>query len=146
MAFINWNDSLDLGIDEIDAQHRELVALVNALHEAAGNSATPGELKDLVSRVAGDIARHFETEERIFRVYGYPEAERHAAIHRSLIAQIGDLKARMSDGNLTVTETVLEFLRDWFLTHTTGSDLVYAVWMKNNGFIDPKTKKLISAP
>ena len=34
MALLSWTEELRTGIDIIDSQHKELIAKVNALHEA----------------------------------------------------------------------------------------------------------------
>lgn len=143
MAFINWNETLDLGIGEIDREHRELAEAVNELYTKAKDAAGYGELKGIIEGIMKSIEAHFATEERIFRVYDYPEAETHANLHRTLEDQLRSLQRQLEDGGLTFSDTVLTYVKDWFLTHTTGSDLVYAVWMKNLGFIDPETKELI---
>ncbi len=34
MALLEWNDKLVIGISRIDNQHKELIRIVNELHEA----------------------------------------------------------------------------------------------------------------
>lgn len=143
MAFINWNDTLDLGIAEIDREHRELADAVNELYVKAKDAAGYDELKGIIADIMQRIEAHFATEERIFKEYGYPEATTHAKLHRTLEDQLRALQRQIEEGGLPFSDTVLTYVKDWFLTHTTGSDLVYAVWMKSRGFIHPETKELI---
>jgi len=44
MAFIEWNDTLNTNITEIDEQHRQIVALINALSEAVHNRAAESDM------------------------------------------------------------------------------------------------------
>ncbi len=143
MSFINWNETLDLGIAIIDREHRELAKAINDLHFKAKDAASTGELKRLMNGLQVSIEAHFATEERFFAEYGYPGAETHAQLHRDLEKQLTELIDKISRDRLPFTDTVLAFVKDWFLTHTTGSDLVYTLWMRNHGFIHPTTKDLI---
>ena len=46
MSLIEWNDEFNLGIEEVDGEHRALVALINALHDAMSAGARRVDVKD----------------------------------------------------------------------------------------------------
>lgn len=139
MAFINWNDSLNLGIVEVDAQHQHLISLINELHDRVRGGGSRESVEGLLTEISDEIKAHFAAEERYFDRFLYPERESHRSIHSLLVRQIEELLEQTREGALPVTDSVLLFVKDWFLTHMTGSDLVYAVWMKHKGFVDPLT-------
>lgn len=136
MAFINWNDSLNLGIAVIDDQHRYLAALINDLYDAVKNFEEARKVRAIFATIVRDIYTHFADEERLFESWEYPEANAHKLVHRNLEKQITELESSLHGGTMPITENVLIFIRDWFLTHMTGSDLVYAVWMRHRGYSD----------
>ncbi len=138
MAFINWNDSLNLGIVEVDAQHQNLIRLINELHDRVKGGGNQGEIEAVLGEISAEIKEHFAAEERYFDLFLYPERDSHRGIHGLLVRQIDELLEQTRDGAMPVTDSVLQFVKDWFLTHMTGSDLVYAVWMKHKGFVDPQ--------
>jgi len=146
MAFVNWNDSLDIGINDIDRDHRSLAAALNELYELAKRNADNEALRAALHEILRIAEDHFATEERIFREYGYPETEAHVSVHQTLLKQVKDFAERFDTGHIPFNDTILSFIKVWFLTHTTGSDLVYAVWMKQRGFIRAETKELIPYP
>ena len=37
MAFMDWNSSLDVGVESINDQHKKLVSMINDLHDAIQN-------------------------------------------------------------------------------------------------------------
>ncbi len=63
MALITWNNGLDLGVEEIDNQHRKLVAMINDLNDAMRQ----GRGNDVLAKILGGLinyaATHFNTEE-----------------------------------------------------------------------------------
>lgn len=131
MAFIEWNDTLNTNITEIDEQHRQIVALINALSEAVRNRAAESDMKALFEAIARDTKAHFETEERLFRMHSYPERSAHAELHRQLETQVESLSSKIRTGAMPVNDSVLLFLRDWFITHIEGSDRLFGFWIQS---------------
>lgn len=138
MAFINWNDSLNLGLKNIDGQHRQIVSHINDLQEAVKKFEGSRKVGAIFGEIVRDIQTHFAEEEYLFDLWNYPEAEAHRIVHKELEKQIKELESSIQGGALPITDNVLTFIRDWFLTHMTGSDLVFAVWMKREGHSDGK--------
>lgn len=131
MAFIEWNDTLNTKITEIDEQHRQIVALINALSEAVRNRTAESDMKALFEAIAKDAKVHFETEERLFRMHSYPERSAHAELHRQLENQVESLSNIIRTGAMPVNDSVLLFLRDWFITHIEGSDRLFGLWIQS---------------
>jgi hemerythrin len=86
---IIWEKRYEVGHPILDAQHRHLIDLINALHSAA-----QGEGLMTVDAVLPHFVRflqdHFETEEAILRQVAYSGVERHANEHRALTRQVAD--------------------------------------------------------
>ncbi|MGD1098576.1 MAG: hemerythrin domain-containing protein, partial [Bryobacteraceae bacterium] len=63
--FVTWNDSWLVGVREIDAQHKNLVSILNQLHEAA----MQGHGNDVLGKILDSLVRyttaHFAAEERL---------------------------------------------------------------------------------
>ena len=47
MALITWNDTLSVNVEEIDQQHRTLIAMINELNEAM----KLGKGKDVLGKI-----------------------------------------------------------------------------------------------
>jgi len=60
---------------------------------------------------------HFLSEENIMLKYGYPNIDKHRELH---LALIDDLTYQRSSHS---PDVLLDFLINWFITHTTGEDL-----------------------
>jgi hemerythrin len=128
-----WNNSLATGIESIDTQHQQLVKLVNELYDAMtqnrGKEATGKVLNELVAYTV----KHFAHEERYFAQTAYPDTAAHIAEHEKLKAQVGDFGKKFAAGQATVSAELMNFLRNWLMTHIMQSDKKYAPHLKAKG-------------
>ena len=133
MPFMEWSKDLELGLEEIDRQHRWLVEATNALHDEMRKGAPEKERLDLLINGLLIYARnHFATEERLFERYGYPQTEAHQKEHVNFTVAAKEWKQRHDAGEALGKE-VLGFLRHWLLYHILRSDKAYAPFFKEHG-------------
>ncbi len=129
MAYMEWDSSLETGIPTIDQQHKRLVALVNELHDAMKSGKGRTIVGDTLKSLAGYTDYHFNTEERAFDSYGYPDAQAHKAQHSQLIRKVGELMIEYAKGEMTITMDTLQFLTDWVKTHIRQQDKAYVPFL-----------------
>lgn len=125
MGFIEWVPALDIGIAEIDAQHRALVGLINRLDEARARGAAREELAAALGGLRDYAAAHFALEEGLFAERGYPGAKEHVAEHRAFSAKVEAFAAAFAAGKAAVDGEILGFLKTWLTTHISFSDRKY---------------------
>ena len=133
-AFMEWNDKISVGIEEIDEQHKQLLDLINRLYDAM----ISGEKKLQVARdVLNDLMQytvvHFAVEESLFRIFNYPDYEAHCAHHSELRAQVIDINRKVQSGEKMVTPELLVFLRKWLTNHIMVEDKAYAPVLLERG-------------
>ena len=67
--FIKWNPIYSVNVKEIDDQHKQIVTLINSVHDAKINSIE--ECKNCVSKFVQELKKHsvihFRTEEKYFQ-------------------------------------------------------------------------------
>lgn len=129
MAFLEWNDTFVLGVEEVDEQHQHLFELVNRLHGAVTEGAEQSELSNILDSLIDYTVDHFETEEKLFKEHNYPQLEEHKKEHDDLTGQVVDLQTKFREGSATLSFEVLDFLSNWLTDHTTNSDLKFATFM-----------------
>ena len=91
MGLLEWRDEFRIGIPEVDHEHRELIALINALHArltAPGETAGVGEF---LGELHAQIAAHFALEEKVMRSRRYAGFESHKSDHERLLDEIRDI-------------------------------------------------------
>lgn len=129
MALIEWNDALAIGIPEIDYQHRNLVSMLNALHEAVESKETRETLGEILEELDLYVINHFATEERLMDRIQYEFAREHKAEHLRLASSVQEFRARFASNEASADE-LLQFLIRWLLNHIAGVDSHIADAMK----------------
>lgn len=76
-----WDKSLSVGVAELDAQHREIIARLKMLGEAIGSERREAAAETLRGLIAC-LVFHFESEERFMRQRSYPHLPAHARAHK----------------------------------------------------------------
>ena len=133
MAFINWNDSYNVGISAIDNQHKELVGMIGDLYESMVAHKSREVLAKSFHRLDEYILSHFTTEEYYMQLYNYPSLEMHKQQHNEFTAQIGEFKKRFSSGKAELTLELTKFLKEWLLSHIKTYDPLYVPHLKKMG-------------
>ena len=114
MTLLEWRDEFRIGIEEVDHEHRELIALINATH-AHGVGA------DTVEAALGEIyvaiTAHFALEEKDMRALNYASLSTHKADHERLLDDLRDIMETVADGRAPSETEFGTRLSDWFAVH-----------------------------
>jgi hemerythrin len=126
--------NFEIGIAELDAQHKRLHALLERLREAVGKHygyATNAILDEL----AIETRIHFAVEESLMRMLSFPDVESHVTEHQSLQAQLERFRKRAQD--FDVAEDLAEFTLQWLNDHVDRFDREFVDHFLRAG-VDPK--------
>ncbi len=113
MALLQWKDEYSVGIAAVDHEHRELIDLINQVHDtfrASGGPAVEGFFGDLFRA----ISAHFALEEHIMREAGYGRLREHKADHERLLDEIRDIMDETAADRIDDLSTELD---TWFSHH-----------------------------
>jgi methyl-accepting chemotaxis protein len=123
--FLLWKDEWNVGVPAMDAQHRQLIALINRLHSAMKRgeaaSATEAVLKELI----GYTEYHFSAEEQLLARSNYPGLPAQKEAHAKLVAKAKDAHRRWAAGDTRVTQEVMEMVAGWLPQHIVKMDQQY---------------------
>ena len=133
-----WNENFETGIQEVDAQHKTLVILLNKL----ANSLTQekiAEVEDTFSQLAKYADYHFKSEEKIWEKYFDKrnllfKSRKHS--HDSFLPTVIELQEKNKDKPFYDTaEEILLFLIRWLAFHIIDEDkrLALIIDSINNG-------------
>lgn len=133
MAFLNWNDNLNIGILQIDVQHKNLVNMLNQLYEAMSSGKGREVIEKIVKEMAGYTISHFGTEEKLMQQHGYPEYPQHKKEHELFVQKVQEFSSEIQKGNLIISSNVANFLKEWLIKHIQGTDKKYGHFLKEKG-------------
>jgi len=91
-ARLEWLATFELGVAEIDDDHRKMLATMQRVRDAlgAGDRAACLAALDALLEVS---AAHFEREEAFLTAHGYADVAKHQAYHTDLFYRAATLKA-----------------------------------------------------
>ena len=113
MGMIQWNESLSVNVAEIDAQHQKLIGLINDLNAAMLRGKGRDVLGSILTGLVDYAETHFQTEERYFLRFGYPEAGPHQKAHADFVAKVIDFQNGFAADRAGLFVDVLLFSSDW---------------------------------
>lgn len=126
-----WSDDYKIGHPELDAQHLMLFALINQLDINIGTGKADQMLDDVMGALTCYIDYHFVTEEGLMRQAGYPQANSHRDLHRTLMEKVEAMSqaaAATTDplGHALKTRT---FVIDWLVEHIMEDDARFVAFL-----------------
>ena len=119
MALIAWRDDFSTGDPAVDFEHRELIDLINELHEKLqAGSHSAEEVEDFLGEINLKISAHFALEERIMREANYDGYGPHKEDHEELLDGIREIMIDYDAGAYAeFEETLARNLNAWFTNH-----------------------------
>ncbi len=133
MTFFPWSEQYSVGVEQIDAEHKQLVAMLNTLYEAMYQGKGKDSLDQILQGLIRYCQTHFASEERLMRMHGYPEYHQHKTIHRKMAQQVLKLQDEFQSGRLVSPIQISNFLKDWLSKHILGTDMKYASFFQDKG-------------
>jgi len=129
---IEWDLGLETGDVLVDQQHRGIHSLFNAL-EAAEDSMQ--EIMRVLDTLLDHVVTHFTTEEDLMEREHYPDAlvDEHVAQHRELTGSVRQKVLEFRTGQLTTTDELVEFMREWVTVHVRQHDRALIDYMRARG-------------
>lgn len=133
MALLAWKDDYSVNINEIDEQHKKLVAMINELSDAMSQKRGKEVLDDILKRLADYTVSHFSKEENLMKTNGYPEYDEHKAKHEKMTAKVLALQDELKQGKISLSIEVMDFLKNWLDKHILGTDKKYSGFLNSVG-------------
>ena len=121
---ISWRDELSLGVDQIDSQHKELLARFDMLLNACKQGKGGEEVLHLLAFLDEYVLTHFRDEEALQKQSGFPDYESHRQEHESFIGRLSEMKGRLAEEGVQI-DLVLDtnkMLLDWLIRHISVRD------------------------
>jgi len=128
-----WSETYSVKIGVVGMQHKNLVNIVNELHQAM----VGGKGKEILGQSLTSLIKytqfHFSTEEKLMQSHHYPDYLAHKAEHEQLTNTVLDFQRKFQSNEIGLTVEVMDFLKDWLGKHILGSDKKYGPYLNSKG-------------
>lgn len=130
--FLQWDDALTLGDENIDRQHKRLVETINLLHSHLDAPDRDEQVMKCLTTMYLHAKEHFFDEEAFMDRIGFPDRARHAALHRDFVQKTNSLTDTcLLDA--VPCEELLRFLVGWFREHVAREDAEIIAYARSLG-------------
>lgn len=124
MEIFSWKESFNTGIDEVDEQHKRFMDCLNDCHRQFAVGGNKKVEAGLLFKLRKYAEEHFAYEEEFMLLRGYEGRPAQVRQHQFFRTQLAELEVGVAKG-YDNTMALLDFLRDWFLTHILEEDRKY---------------------
>lgn len=132
MALIPWKEQYNTGVELIDSQHRNLVNIINELHEAREHGSVQQALNEVLPRLVDYTVYHFNSEEAYMEEHGYANLEKHRESHQLFKEQILEIVDHEYDEQVYSLDMLSMYLKMWLLQHILVDDMEIAQFVNNH--------------
>lgn len=130
MPIMNWDQTLDVGVEAMNSEHREILDAMNKIYDAHQAGQRGEVINALVGRLGSICVRHFADEERYMAKIGFPTLENHKLVHAKLLRDFSAHAAAIKAADGTVSDSFFAFLKFWLSAHIKGIDVKYGAHAK----------------
>lgn len=124
MALMEWSDDLDVGVEDMNDQHKQILKYMNELYDLAETDKDFKNAENLISKLGEVTVKHFREEEVFMEQTDYKAFDAHKQIHEDLLKKFTGHVDRMgAKGELD--HEFFSFLKLWLSAHIKGLDKRY---------------------
>ncbi|HEX8042184.1 bacteriohemerythrin [Candidatus Deferrimicrobium sp.] len=129
-----WTERWSVGVDTIDAQHRQLFDAINTLLQVEGKPAAR-DLVKVLDFLEEYVNNHFGLEEIYMRRLSYPGFPSHKGEHVAFINDFYDLRDEYDNDGATpeLADKMGRYMGDWLVNHIGKVDKALGAFLRDRG-------------
>ena len=133
MENIKWDNTLSVGVELIDEQHKMLIQKLYSLSEAIEKGAGELETVKALDFMTNYTDFHFSAEEELMEKHSYPELENQKEKHAEFKGYLKQLVEDFQEEGPTkaFVNSVNVYLINWLIKHIKGEDLKIGEFLKS---------------
>jgi hemerythrin len=137
MNKLQWTDSLSVGIDLIDRQHKQWIDHFNHAADAVATQQSAMHITKTLGFLIDYTETHFATEEKHMAANNYGGLDEHRAKHDELRRTLADLVQDFEEEGVTykLADATDTFLGNWLIKHIQSVDMKFGAFVKKEGII-----------
>jgi hemerythrin len=133
MPLMEWNSTLQLGVEPFDEHHKHLFSLFNRTYDLIATGAPADCFNEVYKELKDYTVYHFGAEELWMHERDYPQKQTHIQQHETFFKEIVRFEDESAEGGVLVSIGVLTFIKEWLLNHIYKIDAEYAAHILSKG-------------
>jgi len=132
IAQIEWSEALTVDNEEMDVDHKKILALLNNYRQAVIDNASNEVIGVQLQSIIDFSNYHFSREEVLMEACGYPHYVNHHQVHVMLLKTITDMMMVFHKApDIFDHYSTISFLENWFKAHVLDMDVEYGDYLKD---------------
>ncbi len=131
---LEWSSYFEVGNEEIDKQHYELLTNSIKLLHMVDQENKKSEIEKFILFLDDYVSKHFTTEEKYLHDNKYPFIDHQKIQHRRFTVQFEQLKNEINESKMSKTFLMFKIqilLIDWVVNHTLKEDKHFGKYINN---------------
>jgi hemerythrin len=137
---VHWLQSMSIGVEEIDRQHKKLLELVNQTWETAQQAGAAAQTETTLRRLCDYVVEHFASEEALMDPETYGTYDRHIQEHIDCSMRALDFLEAFNEGKTVRIEEFLDFAVGWVKHHIQETDKTLGEFLAQRQTRSPETR------
>jgi diguanylate cyclase (GGDEF)-like protein/hemerythrin-like metal-binding protein len=126
MKELIWNEGMSVGIDAIDDDHKQIIAILAKLTSIHSKKVTKETIEGIFVELEDYVSLHFAREEALLEKAGYKDIINHKKSHQKFVEHLPELKKNwLTEDSLACSEKIISFLHHWIVNHILEEDFDY---------------------
>ena len=136
MHKIEWDDSMSVNVDLIDAQHKMLIQKLADLSAAFRRGLEQNKIMKTLDFMIDYTDFHFSAEEKVMEENDYPGLEEQKQQHEEFKLTLNNILEDYKEEGTTaeIATTINVFLLNWLIKHIMGSDSKLGNFLTQKGY------------
>lgn len=131
MAVIEWHERWNVGIEDIDRQHKNLFDMINKNLRNLRDTADAQEAGTFIDLMLEYVRSHFVTEEHHMLKEGYDKLKYHRQKHIELTERVLSFRNRYLCDNTVDVERLISFIDRWVASHVKNDDQDFGRYLQS---------------
>lgn len=131
-----WKDTYSVGVPKIDADHQQIIEMINKAHCVCLDGASDDCINKIVQDMKKYAKSHFQMEEKLMSEYNYPDVEAHLAEHHYFWNKAEKISEAWDNGVPPDITELYRFLSIWLVSHIVGADKKLGTFLVENGMTE----------
>lgn len=137
MPTIPWDDTILLGIDIIDDDHKFILSRINSFILAIEDGKNFATIRDAFREMEQSIFQHLAFEEGLLQKAGYTGFDGHKATHDRLTDELEQIWDDMlADPSFQPNAAARAWIESWLFVHVRNEDFAYRQPVIESGVLD----------